>query len=65
MPLHRSAATGEVYSGGWRGDARSGRGTLQWPSGARYRGQWKSGLPHGKGIMLYANGEQGCYERAK
>ena len=41
------------------GDCRNGRGTYIYKNGeAKYIGQFKNNLPHGKGAVVYANGER-------
>jgi hypothetical protein len=42
-----------------QGDCQNGRGTfVKKEDGSKYVGAFRSGLPHGEGVMYFANGEQ-------
>jgi hypothetical protein len=42
-------ADGGRYVGGWRADARSGRGRMEVPDGTVYEGEWEDDARHGEG----------------
>lgn len=50
------------YTGDWKDDRKTGRGTMFFPNGNRYDGLWQDDKPHGEGRMIYANGD--VYEGA-
>ena len=52
---------GDIYYGDWKGDVRSGQGTVLWASGATncyaFTGEFKNDWIDGEGVMTYRNGK--------
>ena len=48
----------KTYDGEWEYNAVSGRGKLQWQSGARYTGEFKQGRYHGQGTYVDDDGRE-------
>lgn len=47
-----------IYSGAFRGNSITGRGTYVWPDRQRYEGTFKNNMRHGKGTMFYKDGSR-------
>ncbi len=43
------------YEGDWEDDKQHGKGTEEWPDGAKYEGQYMNGKKHGKGVFTWAD----------
>ena len=57
--MGKQAVETAFQTGCLQGDCKNGRGTfVRKEDGARYVGSFRSGLPHGEGVMYFANGEQ-------
>lgn len=48
-------STGEIYQGEFQDGRENGFGLRVFPTG-RYEGQWRQGLRHGRGVMVWING---------
>jgi len=44
-----------VQEGGENILVKHGRGTQQWPDGAKYEGDWRDGMAQGRGTFHHAN----------
>jgi hypothetical protein len=47
-----------VYSGEWKEDQRSGRGTFRWDNGCTYDGHWAEDKRHGSGLFAWPYGKR-------
>ena len=47
---------GSTYSGAWKDNQISGKGTFTYANGDRYEGSFRNDLRSGKGTMYYAEG---------
>lgn len=49
-------SNGQIYSGEWKNNKKSGHGSLTWPSGHVYEGEFLNDEVTGKGKMKYPSG---------
>lgn len=49
---------GERYEGGWKDDARHGKGIHIWPDGLRYEGDHRLGMKDGFGVLTSPDGKR-------
>ena len=55
------------FAGCIEGNCVDGQGTFTWEDGRKYVGEFKDGLPHGQGILKYADGrvKKGIWENGQ
>ncbi len=52
-------SNGDVHTGGYRDNRRSGHGVMAWAEdGRRYEGDYEAGRRHGRGVMHFPNGDE-------
>ena len=45
-----------MYTGQWKDDKQSGKGTESWPNGPQYTGEYLDSRKHGKGELHFDDG---------
>lgn len=49
---------GNIYIGGWKQNKGDGYGEYYSKNGVVYKGEWLNDIQHGKGVEIYAEGEE-------